>query len=234
MGLILPPQWFFAPDLIIDFFSFIILVAFTITSWSYYKLSKNKSFFYLGISFLLIGLGEFFEIFMNLKIYYDLTSFFHLGNVIIASRATRPLEIVNYVAGFFYRLFALLGFYFLYNNSKKNNKVSRLNHLIVIYLIMVLAILTSVAFHFFAATAALFSLIISFNYYRVYRKVNLKRSLVLSIAFIILFISYMLLVFVAINPATYILAGLLQLVAFIILLYLMIVIFYHGKRLKKN
>jgi hypothetical protein len=234
MGIVLPPQWFFAPDVLIDLFSFLVLIVFTIISLIYYKKSKNKSFFYLGISFLLIGLGQFFEIFMNLKIYYDLTKFFQLGDMIVASQVTKPLIIISYIASFFYRLFTLVGFYFLYNNSKKDNKVSRLNNLIVIYLLMVLTILTSVTFHFFCATSALFSLIISFNYYRVYKKTELKRSLVLSIAFILLFVSYMMMAFIALSPATYIFAGALQLVAFIILLYLMIVIFNHGKKLKKN
>lgn len=234
MGLILPPQWFFAPDLIIDFFSFIVLVVFTIISLSYYKISRNKSFFYLGISFLLIGIGEFFEVFMNLKFYYDLTKIFHLGEMVVTSHAVQSLPILNFCAGFFYRAFTLIGFYFLYNNSKKDNKVSRLNHLIIIYLLLVLTILTSGAFHFFAATTGLFSLIISFNYYRVYRKTNSRKSLVLTIAFIVLFVSYLMLAFMTINPIIYIVAGLIQLIAFIVMLCLMVVIFNHGKKLKKN
>ncbi len=240
MALILPPQWFFASDLIIDFFSFIVLLAFTIISLSYYKISKNRSFFYLGISFLLICLGQFFEIFMNLKIYYDLTNMFHLGNVIIASHVAKPLQIVNYLGGLFYRLFVLIGFYFLYYASKKEHKIqkfeksSRWNHLVIVYLLIVLAVLTSTAFQFFAITVALFSVIIFFNYNRVYRETGSKNSLVLAISFIILFVSYMVLAFVTMSPTTYILANVLQLVAFIMLLYLMICIFYHGRQLKKN
>ncbi len=239
MALILPPQWFFAPDLIIDVFSFLLLLAFTIISLSYYKMSKNRSFFYLGISFLLICLGEFFEIFMNLKIYYDLTNIFHLGDVIIASRVAQPLQIVNYLGGLFHKIFVLIGFYFLYYASKKENKdpkfekSSRWNHLIIVYLLVVLAVLTANVHQLFALTIALFSVIIFLNYNRVYRETNSKKSLVLSIAFIILFIGYMMQAFIN-NPMTYILANLLQLVAFIILLCLIISIFYHGKQLKKN
>ncbi len=238
--MILPPHWFCAPDLIIDVFSFIVLLAFAIISLKYYKMNKNRSFFYLGISFLLICLGQFFEIFMNLKIYYDLTNMFHLGNVIIASHVAKPLQIVNYLGGLFYRIFVLIGFYFLYYASKKEHKIqkfdksSRWNHLLIVYLLIALAILTSNAFQFFAITIALLSIIIFFNYNRVYRETGSKNSLVLAISFIILFISYMILAFIAMSPLTYILANVLQLVAFIMLLYLMVCIFYHGRQLKKN
>jgi len=232
INLLLPPSWFFAPDVIIDIFSFFVLLSFTIISLKYYKISNNKSILYLGISFLLITLGEFFEIILNVKLYYDLVNTFHLGNIIVVSQVTKPFALFNSAISFFYGLFLLSGFYFMYYSLRDSR--SKSDNFITIFFIILITILTQNAHYFFHLTLTVFVSFILLNYWRAYKKTHSFNSKILFIAFLILLISYFVMIFIMINSFVYVIANFMQLVAFVLLLYLIVRIYKHDKPRKKK
>lgn len=232
LRLVLSPQWFLTPDILIDIFSFLVLLTFTIISLRYYKMSKNKNFKYLGLSFLLICLGEFFEIIMNLNLYYDFVSTYNFGQIIVTSHVIKPLEIINYIGFFLHRLSIMLGFYFLYYTTKKDK--NKADNVLMLFLILVIAIITGSAYHFFHMVVAMFVALTFLNYSRIYKDTKSKNTRVLTIAFLILLISYITMIFVTVNSTIYILSNILQLAAYVSLLYLIIRIYRHGKRIKKK
>ena len=72
VSLVFSPIWFFGFDSVFDFISIIITLLIGFYSYKIYKLTGKKSYFYLYIVFLLLGLGLVLKSFANLGMYYDL------------------------------------------------------------------------------------------------------------------------------------------------------------------
>ncbi len=230
LRLILSPTWFLAPDISIDFFSFCVLVAFAIISIKYYNFSKNKNFLWLGISFLLISIGELCMIVMNLGLYYDFTVVQKAGGMIITSHIVKSIDWIYYVGFFLHRFLVMLGFYFIYYTTKRNK--SGIEHLLIGYFIIIAAIFTDNANHLFNITVTLLVAIIFFNYIQIYKKTKHGNTKILSFAFLLVLISYLIMIFATINGTIYVVANLIQLAAFIIFLYLIIRIYKYGNKKK--
>jgi hypothetical protein len=58
MKIVFTPDWFLQGDVLVEFFSFIILCLFFYFSIRNYKLCGRKGFLHLGVGFLLIALAE--------------------------------------------------------------------------------------------------------------------------------------------------------------------------------
>jgi len=236
--MVLFPQWFLAPDLIIDFFSFIILLAFTTISLKYYKLSKNKKFLYLGLAFLLIGLGELVRIIMYLGTNLNLSTTYRIGRVIIESGIISSADIFYFVGFSLYRFLLMLGFYLIYFTTKREK--TRLEHLLIIYFIFILTLFTNEsyhifnigiwAYHIFNFTIAVFIFIIVINYIRLYQERKSGNTKILIYSFFLLLISYITIIFARKEGNIYIAANTLQLISYVLFLTIIIRIYKHGKK----
>jgi len=222
------PQWFLGPDIMIDFFSFLILLIFSAISLKYYTLNKNKKFIYLGIAFVLIGLGELFNIIMNIGLYYDITIVSKVGRIVVTSHIVKSIKIIYYIGFFLYRLLVMLGFYLLYYTSKK--KKSEFDFLMIIYFIVVSAIFSENVYYLFHTTVSLIVLAVFVNYSKLYIKTKSENTKILAVSFFVLLISHIMMVFSSINTSIYIGANFLQLAAYILLLMIIIRIYKHGKK----
>ena len=70
--IVFTPDWFLGKDVLIDFFSFLVLFTFFILAVKTYKLNKNRRFLYLGWGFGLIGLAQLAAVITKLVLYYDI------------------------------------------------------------------------------------------------------------------------------------------------------------------
>jgi len=227
LRLVLSPQWFLGPDIIIDFFSFLVLLSLAVISLKYYTISKNKKLIYLGFAFFLVGIGELSRLIMNLGLYYDFTVVHQVGKIVITSTIVRSIDYVYYIGFFLHRFFIMLGFYFLYYITKKNK--SRTEHFLILYFIVISAIFTDNAYYLFNITVTLLLAMIFANYFKVYKKTKSENTKILTLGFFMLLISYMLMIFSKIDSNIYILANILQLISYGIFLYIIVRIYKYNE-----
>lgn len=228
LKLVLFPKWFLTPDTLIDFFSFIVLFLFAVISLRYYKLIKNKRFLHLGLAFLLLGLGELVRIIMNLGLYYNLSTTYEIGRIIITTNIIESVDVIYYTGFFLHRFLVMLGFYFIYYITKKHK--SELEHLLIIYFIVVIAILAGNINYVFNITITVLIALIFVNYNSLYKRTKSRNTKILAYGFFILLISYLITTLSKISSHIYVFANLLQLFSYTIFLYIIIRIYKHGEK----
>lgn len=228
IDLFLFPEWFSTPDVMIDFFSFLVVFIFAVISLRYYQLNKNRRFLYLGLAFLLLGVGELSRIIMNLGLYFNLATTYRLGRVMVESKIIESVDDVYNLGFFIHRFLVMLGFYLIYYTTKKEK--SRSEHLLIIYFIMILTFFTSKAYHIFNITITIFLFIIVIRYIKLYLANKSQNTKILSYSFFILLISYIIMVFAEMNSNLYLAANMLQLVSYILFLCIILRIYKYGKK----
>lgn len=231
MKIVFTPDWFLGTDLLIEIFSFAVLLTFFILCVKSYKLTKNKSTFYLGAGFLAIALAEIFTILTKMVLFYDTTFTQQIGQLVVTYQVVKSVDTFYYIGFFLYKLFTLLGLYIIYKiPSKKGTKE---DYIIGICFILISAAFSQVFYHVFHLTVLVLLGLIIYNYSKVYKKTKLKNTKMLLIAFWILGISHLLLCLSKLQ-GIYVFGQALQLVSYITLLILIIRIRKHGKeKIKK-
>lgn len=229
MKIVFTPNWFLGPDVLIELFSFAILFLFFVLAIKNYKLSKNKSTFYLGIGFFLISLAEIFTIITKLVLYYDTTFTQEIGHMIVTYQIVKSVDIFYYIGFFFYKFLTLMGLYIIYKIPSKKGTIE--DFLLVGFFIILSAIFSNLfSYVFHLATIFILGLII-LNYHKIYKNNRSENTKILIIAFTLLAISHT--IFLLSNPSIlYVIGQSIQLVSYIILLFLIINITKHGQKKK--
>lgn len=231
MKIVLTPQWFLGKDVIIDIISFLVLIAFFILCYKNYRLDKKKNVMVLGFGFLLIALAQLSAIFTKL-ILYDFFSFSQeVGQMIITYNVVKSVDIFYYIGFFFHKLLTLAGLYIIYRLPRK--KLSLGDYFLTIYILIISALLGVKYEMIFHVTSLIILFLITGNYYEIYKKNKNRNTIILFIAFGILTLAHA--IYIAPSaPNLYVSANLLELVSYLMLVFLMIRIFYHGKEKKQN
>lgn len=225
MQLILAPNWFVKADLIIDLFSFFVLLVFFILSMKNYKLSQNKKTLYLGIGFLILGIAELAIILTRFVIYYDTLFIQKVGEMIIQYHIVKSTDILYDIGGFAYKFLTLLGLYILYRTPMKKSSASDI--VLSIFFILLAGLVGEIIFYIFHITLLVFIILIINNYLKVYRKNKTKTTEWLVGSFLILGISHSF--FIVSNiPIMYVTAQIIQLIAYISFLFLIISLIKYG------
>jgi len=231
MKIVLTPDWFLGHDVLIDFFSFLILFLFFVLSYRNYKISNNKNTLYLGIGFLLISFAEFSTILTKLVLYYDVIFAQQIGQVVITYNVVKSVDIFYYLGFFLQRLFTLLGFYIIYRLPLKKESLS--DFILVVYFIFVSALLSNTFYYFYYLTVLIFLVLIINNYYQIYKKNKSSNTKVLIFALGLLTLSNIIFMFSALDDL-YVAAQTIQLISYITLLLLIIRISKHGTKEKQK
>jgi hypothetical protein len=231
MKIVLTPDWFIGKDILIDVFSFVVLLFFFLLCIKNYKLDKNKKLLYLGVGFAMIGLGELASIFTKLVLYYDTVFTRTIGQLVISSHVVSTVDTFYYIGFFFFRVLALLGLYVIYRLPMKEPQWEEFS--LAAFFIIIISILSQDMAYLFRLTAIVILALILKNYYLVYAKNKSKNTLVLLIAFSILMFSNLVYLF-AWSDVVYVTANFIELVSYIILLVLVIRILEYGKKKKQN
>jgi len=230
MKIVFTPDWFLTPDVLIEIFSFLVLLTFFILAWKSYKLSKNRNTKYLGLGFLAIALAELATIFTKIVLYYDTNFTQQVGQAIVSYRVVQSVDIFYYIGFFFHKLLTLGGLYMIYRIPLKR-KLER-DSLLAICFIIISALFGSAISSIFHVTALILIALIINNYYQIYRKNKSENTLILISAFSLLGLSRI--IFLLHNAGfCYVSAQIIQLVSYLILLFLIIRI-TKGEHGRKN
>lgn len=218
------PDWFLGNDVIIEGFSFLVLIAFFILCYNYYKLNKKKNLLYLGIGFLMIAIAQLATIMTKLVLYYDTTFTKQVGVMMITYNVVKSVDIFYEIGFFFHRLLTLFGFYFLYKLAL-GKKWTGDSYLVVFFILLTTFFSTNV-YYAFHLTALIFLLLIIKNYFFLYNKNKNSNTEILAIAFSLLGISQLIFIFSKLN-SMFVLANIIELASYLTLLILIIRIIKH-------
>jgi len=230
MKLVFTPDWFLGKDVMIDFFSFVILLVFFLLCWKYYKLSKKKSLFYLGIGFLLIAVAQISAILTKLVLYYDTSFTQQIGQMIVTYNFVKSVDIFYQVGFFFNRLLTLLGFYIIYKLSLKK-KLSGDSYLVLYFLFLTSLFSTNIYYYVFHLTALILIFLILKNYCKICKKTKHINTKILIAAFGLLALSQIIFLLSEL-PMLFVIGNFIELVSYLILLILIIRILKYSPRNK--
>ena len=131
--IVFTPDWFLGKDVLIDFFSFIVLLIFSTLAIRSYKLNNNRRFLYLGWGFGLVSLAQLAAVITKLVLYYDIGPTQAIGQAIISSQILSSVDIFYYAGFFFSRFLTLCGLYMIYRLPREKKSVG--DWLLVVYFI---------------------------------------------------------------------------------------------------
>ena len=229
MKIVFTPDWFLGKDVLIEGFSFIVLLIFSFLAIKNYKLNKNRKFLYLGVGFGLIALAQLAAVITKLVLYYDIGLSQEIGQAIITSQILKSVDIFYYAGFFFHRFLTLLGLYVIYRLPRK--KKSSVDIILGIYFIIISTLLSRGIYYLFHLTALILLILIINNYYQVYKKNKFVNTKILIFAFGILALSQLIFIISKLELA-FVTANIVELISYIILLILIIRILQYGKKKK--
>src|SRR3989344_7806077 len=225
MKLVFTPSWFLGKDVLIEGFSFIVLFCFSLLCLKNYKLNKNKKFLYLGAGFGLIALAQIAIIFTKLVLYYDTTFTQTVGQMVVTYQIVEKVDVFYYLGFFFHRVFTLLGLYVIYRLSVKKKYFEDL--FLGLYFVVISAVFSINAYYYiFHVTALILLILITKNYYEVYKENKFINTKILILAFSMLALSQMLFTLSKLS-FVYVTGNVIELISYIILLVLIIRILKH-------
>ena len=232
MKIVFTPDWFLGKDVLIEIFSFVVLLSFFILCLKNYKLNKKKNFLYLGIGFLMISLSQITTIMTKIVLYYNSRFIQNIGVMIVSYQIVNSIDIF-YQAGFFLqRILTLIGLYILYKLAL-NKKWTGDSYLVLFFLVLISIFSTNFYYYIFHLVALILLLLIIKNYLSIYKKNRHNNTKILIIAFTMLAISKM--IFLLSKLSTFfVIANLIELASYIILLVLITRIIWHSKRLGES
>ena len=226
------PNWFFSTDILIEVFSFFILILFFVFSYKNYNLRKNKKALYLGVAFLLIALGEILSVLSKFALYYDFTFSYNIGKMIITYTMTYSTQTLYKISFFFHRLLTLAGLFIIYRIPLKK-EVNFSDAMLVTYFIILSSLFGVSIYYLFHITVLIFLILIINNYYKIYVKNKSENTKLLINAFGVLALGHIVFILSSIK-IIYVLAQIIQLVSYLMLLFLILRILKHGKKKKSH
>lgn len=232
MHLVFAPSWFFSTDILIEIISFFILFLFFVFSYKNYKLSGNKKALYLGIAFLLIALGEILSVLAKFALYYDFSFTYNIGKVIVTYTLAHSTQTIYKISFFFHRLLVLAGLFIIYRIPLKR-EVNLSDALLAVYFIVLSSLFGVEIYYLFHITVLVFLILIISNYYKIYAKNKSANTRLLINAFGVLALGHIVFILSSIK-LVYVFAQILQLVSYLMLLFLILRILKHGKKKKSH
>jgi hypothetical protein len=224
------PNWFLAPDFLINAFSFLILLTFLILCIKNYKIDKNKSMLYLGIGFACIALAQLAIVLTKFGLYYDTSFTTSVGSMIVNYNIVESTDTIYNASIFLNKALTLLGLYVIFRLPKKKRFF---DVALVAYFLVLSVFNTIITNNLFHMTAfGLFGLI-SYRYYLLFKKNKFQNTKILAVAFALLAIGRLFLLLSNAEVIT-VIADIFEMASYAILLILIIKILKHGKEKKQD
>ncbi|MDP3992567.1 MAG: hypothetical protein Q8P79_03630 [Nanoarchaeota archaeon] len=223
------PDWFIGKDVIIEFFSLVVLIIFAVLAYRYYNLNKNRNILYLGTGFGLIALAQLATILTKLVLYYDFGPTTQIGEAIITSNLVSSVDLFYYAGFFFSGFLTLLGLYIIYRLPRQRKSVG--DYLIVLYFALISSLLSREIFYIYHLTA-LFILVLTVEKFSwIYKKNKFFNTKILMMAFGLLALSQLIFVLSTVD-ILFVLGNVVELISYTIFLALIIRIWKYGKEKK--
>ena len=219
------PRWFSGLDLVLDFFSVIVLIILSVLAWRYYSLNKaNKKELYLFTGMAFLAVSFIFKILAYYAIYttkFNLLYVPSIGKFIInAYNPTFSILFLGHV------LLGLLGFLVLFLIFEKIE--SPKTTILVLFLILLLSFMSTKVYHVFNLASLAFTALIASGFWSNHAKNKLRSTYFLAWSFTILSLSRLLFIFT--SQEIYVFAELLQFLGFVLLLWALILVLKHAKK----
>ena len=186
---------------------------------------------YLGIGFSLIALAQMASILTKLVLYYDIGPAQVIGQAIITGQLLSSVNIFYYIGFFFHKFLILIGLFIIYKLPQK--KMYMGDYVLVLYFIVLSAILGAYGefFYFFHLTAFVLLILIVNHYYKIYKENKFANTKILITAFGILALAQLIYILSKIE-ILFVMANTLELISYVILLFLIIRILKYGEKKK--
>jgi hypothetical protein len=203
-------DWFNIPSIIIDLFSFLVLFLISMTSLRYYKINKDKKYFYLGGSFLLICSSFLFKLFTNLTVYYNgLVETSAQTAVITTLEAIRSYNVFSSITFALFTFLNLMGLYMLY--SIYQQKQSGYSIILISYFILISTYVSNSNYYIFHLTSLIFLTAITSLYLTKYKSNKYINTQVLAYSFGVIALSQLLFMFTSVSSSFYMIGEIVQL-----------------------
>lgn len=229
--IVLTPDWFVGKDVVIEVFSLVVLVMFTVIAYRYYRMNRNRNMLYLASGFGLIALAQLATILTKLVLYYDIGPSEQIGQAIITSQIVNSVDLFYYAGFFFHRFLTLLGLYIIYRLPRERKSVG--DYVVVIYFILISSLLSREIFYLFHLTALFILILIVEKYFFIYKENRFFNTKILMVAFSILALSQLIFILSAIE-ILFVLGNVVELISYTIFLALIIRIWKYGKEKKPH
>ena len=175
---------FYGIDSVIDFLIFLVAILITYQSYNIYSLLKEKNYKFFSWAFLSISIAFLFKIIVNFTFFYQIQV---LQTYFINSALLEHLEfldLVNFFSVIFYRIFLLTGFLILFLIFTKTEEKEKV--ILFIYL-SIITVLFSIYFSFvFHLTLFLLILFLTIYFYRNYKRIRSRNSLIVFYSFLMI------------------------------------------------
>ena len=217
---IFAPEWFYGIDSFFELFSVIAALLVAISAFRIYKFSKNTTYRYFALAFLMLSVAFISKIITNILVYYGVLENHLYGSVNVLVSTISSLEfayILGYLGYRFLFLMALLGIYMVTYKSTSKKDIFLFS-----YLIFITCVLTHYYFNIFHLTAIVILFPIVQFYFEGYIKKGNMNTLLIGISFLLLLISQALYFFVYLDFTFYVAAQILQLIGFTLLFIVMV------------
>ncbi|MFH1210448.1 MAG: hypothetical protein V1645_00890 [archaeon] len=214
------PSWFMGIDNIFELITIIVTLLIAIYSWKVYKFSKESIHKYFSYAFFMISLSYIIKILMDISIYYPTTKIVQVGLLTVITHTFQKLDIFYTVGFFVSRLLLMLGMVGIFLVLER--KGDKYYAFLLVYLAFVAALFGNFLFHIFHITTALLLLLIFIHYYNNYVECRSRNVLLVALSFLLIFISQIIFITVQLHPVLYVVAESVQLLGYLILLYLFI------------
>lgn len=208
--MLVSPEWFFGYDAALEFLFAIITIIVAGLAFHIHKRISEKQTKYLGFSFLFIGIGYLFQSILNFFVVTELnekiTEIINLRSIILFNTIGTDIQIFFMLIGIVLLTFMTI--------EPKNKKI-----LYILLGITGLAIIFSFnpLYMFYAISSFLF-IIIAEHFIINFKKHKQPKTLLIAIAFILLFFSKIHFLFAINHELFYVLGHLLELLAYSLIL----------------
>ncbi|RME54608.1 hypothetical protein D6777_03240 [Candidatus Woesearchaeota archaeon] len=229
--LVFSPRWFFGKDVIIDLVTVAALFTIFVFAIKYYKINKNKNYLWFGMAFLLMALSFIFKIATNFTIYYNVWHVKQIGPVLFTYKVLKKSDLLFYTGFLMYRVLMLLGLYVLFTRYIKQNNYVKI---LILYLLITIAYFSDYAYYVFHLTSFALLAMLAYHYFQNYQNRKVVSNLLLFASFALITLTQIIFVFVFYQPIFYVVAQMVQLVAYIMLIITLIMVQNYGKKKRKK
>lgn len=220
------PTWFNEWEILFEFIILIIALLIAGYSWRVYRINQENRFAYFSLAFLLVALGPVFKILTSAILYF--TPVREVAATVLMPVAGAHLEFsaLLYRTGFFLQMLPVLGAWLLifFISQKPRDRLHKFHELsqiaLFIYLILLISFVSNFKYEVFYLTSAVLLSLITLNYYKRYLNQDRnKNTLLVMLAFLLIFISNVFFIFVFATQLLYVVGEIFLLAGFLLLLY---------------
>ncbi|MBW2971981.1 hypothetical protein KY359_02995 [Candidatus Woesearchaeota archaeon] len=216
------PEWFAGIDSSIEFLSLIVALLVSWYAYKVYRLSGERKYKHFAIAFILAGVAYIFKILSQIIIYEKELVLQRIGPFLVSRTVLEP---VTWLHTYSYTIFSLLMLFFMLLLIIVTFRIKDKPTLILLtYFIVVLTLASSRAQGLLHITLALMAALLVFHFYTNYDRHKTRQALFVTLAFLGILFSHIVMIFMVYDPKIYVAGEALQLAGFLSLMYAFILV----------